>query len=304
MTSSRPEPTLSARFRIGAIEVAALSDGVGEERPGDWFPGVPAVEWMAATGATGPAATLPVNFGSFLARTGGHLVLVDAGNGPRTRGRHPGAAGLLDRMEEFGVDPAGVDTVLLTHFHGDHVGWNTDQPEGGVVTFPNATFWLHEADIRHLERSGAEAKPGDRFSRGKLWPIRDLGRLESFDREFSPIPGFTFIPTPGHTPGHCSILIESRGERLIIVGDAAPHTAHIEHPDWTTVFDLDPPAASASRRSLAARAIRDEALLTGGHFPILTLGRLRAAGDGYLWETVRLPAIPGDQAARIEKRKS
>jgi len=285
------KPEFSARFRLGGIEIAALSDGVGEERPADWFPGVPDPAWMRAVGVTDPSATLPVNFGSFLAKTTTRTVLIDTGNGPRTRGRHPGAAGLIDQMAKIGVLPGEIDTVLLTHFHGDHVGWNTDEPEGGALTFPNAVFWLHEADLRHLDRPEAETKAGDRFSRAKLWPLRAAGRLESFAGENSPLPGFTFLPTPGHTPGHCSIIVESQGERLFIVGDAAPHTAHLEHPDWTTVFDLDPAGATASRRVLANRAIRERALVTGGHFPIPTVGRLRADGEGYHWTGVALPRL-------------
>ena len=89
---------LSGRFQLGALEVAALSDGIGEQRLADWFPGVPDREWMAAVGASEAPATLPVNFGSFLVRGGGRTVLIDTGNGERTRSQHEGAAGLLDRL--------------------------------------------------------------------------------------------------------------------------------------------------------------------------------------------------------------
>lgn len=278
---------LAARFRLGRLDVAALSDGIGEQRPDDWFPGVSAAEWMAAIGATDANRTLPVNFGSFLVRSPGQTTLIDTGNGPRTRGAHTGAAGLLDRMAELGVQPEDVDSVLLTHFHGDHVGWNTTEADGGPLTFPRARFWLHAADVRHLERPEGELSAGDRFSRGKLWPLRDAGRLETFEGEHSPVAGLTFLPAPGHTPGHCAVLVESASERLIIVGDAAPQPVHLEHPEWTPVFDLDGPQAVASRRALAARAVRDGALVTGGHFPILTLGQLEPAGAGeHRWVAV------------------
>jgi glyoxylase-like metal-dependent hydrolase (beta-lactamase superfamily II) len=281
---------LVEQFRVGSLYVAALSDGVGQLWPADWFPGVEEAAWMAAVGAASPRAPLPVNFGSFLVRGGGHTVLIDTGNGERTRGQYEGAAGLLDRMAELGVQPHDIDTVLLTHFHGDHVGWNV-HGEGGELTFPHATFFLHEADVAYLEDPGSPDSDGNRFSRSRVRPVRDAGRLETFAGEFAPRPGLTFVPTPGHTPGHCSVLIASGGERLLVAGDAAPNVAHLEHPEWTPVYDLDGPRAAASRRALAERAIGEGALVTGGHFPILTIGRLARAEHDFRFERAAVERV-------------
>jgi glyoxylase-like metal-dependent hydrolase (beta-lactamase superfamily II) len=284
------------QFRLGALHIAALSDGVGQLWPRDWFPGVPAEEWMAAVGATSAGAPLPVNFGSFLVRGGDRTVLIDTGNGEVARDGHEGGAGLLDRMADVGVRPDDVDLVLLTHFHGDHVGWNThgDPPR---VTFPRARHYLHEADLAYLTDEGAPRSAGADFSRSRLLPVRDEGQLETFDGEFAPLEGVTMVPTPGHTPGHCSVMLSSQGERLFIAGDAAPNVAHLEHPEWTPVYDLDGPRAVESRRAFAERAIRDAALVTGGHFPILTLGRLHRAEHGFRWESVEVERVPVDVAA-------
>jgi len=277
-----PVAELSATFRLGGLAVAALSDGVGEQQPSDWFPGVAASEWTAALGLEEEAASLPVNFGSFLVRGGGHTTLIDTGNGARTRGQHPGAAGLPDRLAELGVAPGDVDVVLLTHFHGDHVGWNLED-DGGPITFANARFYLHEADLAYLDDPTTPINAGTAYSESRIAPLVAAGQLESFAGEYSPVPGLVMVPTPGHTPGHCSVLIESQGERLFVVGDAAPNVAHLEHPEWSPVFDLDPARASDSRRLLADRAINEDALVTGGHFPILTVGRLEAEAAGYRW---------------------
>ena len=281
---------LSAQFQFGALRIAALSDGVGGQQPTDWFPGVPDADWMPAVAATDARAALPVNFGSFLIRGGGRTVLIDTGNGNRLHGQHHGAAGLLDRIAALGVQPSEVDTVLLTHFHGDHVGWNVEHDDG-PITFANATYYLSEVDAAYLANPATPSTPGNDFSRSRINPLFEAGRLETFDGEFTPLEGMTMVPTPGHTPGHCSVLIESQGERLFVVGDAAPSVAHLEHPEWSPVFDLDVPRASASRRALADRAIRDQALLTGGHFPILTVGRLHEAAPGYRWEPVEVEQI-------------
>ena len=280
----------SASFRLGGLQMAALSDGVGDQRPSDWFPGVAEAEWVAALGLDGAVDALPVNFGSFLVRGGGHTTLIDTGNGVRTRGQHPGAAGLPDRLAELGVAPGDVDLVLLTHFHGDHVGWNLEDDDG-PVTFGNARFYLHEADLAYLDDPSTPVSEGTAFSESRIAPLVADGQLEAFAGEFSPAAGLVMVPTPGHTPGHCSVLIESQGERLLVVGDAAPHVAHLEHPEWSPVFDLDGVGASASRRALAERAIREEALVTGGHFPILTVGRLEVAGAGYRWRDAEVEPV-------------
>lgn len=280
-------PDFSARFRLGGLEIAALSDGVGEQMPSDWFPGVAAREWTAVLGLDEEVASLPVNFGSFLVRGGGHTTLIDTGNGTRTRGQHPGAAELPDRLAELGVAPGDVDLVLLTHFHADHVGWNLED-DGGPITFANARFYLHDADLAYLDDPTTPTNAGTAYSESRIAPLVADGQLEGFDGEFSPASGLVMVPTPGHTPGHCSVLIESQGERLFVVGDAAPHVAHLEHPEWSPVFDLDAARASESRRNLAARAVREGALVTGGHFPILTVGRLEAAGGGYRWRDVEV----------------
>ena len=92
------------------------------------------------------------------------------------------------------------------------------------------------------------------------------------------------IPTPGHTPGHCSMLLTSQGEHLVILGDAAHHPVHLEHHDWIPEVDLDPAESTRSRGKIAALAVEKDALVTGGHFPILTLGHVRRVESGYRWE--------------------
>lgn len=277
---------LSGRFRLGEFDVAAVSDGIGGQDPQDWFPNVDPVEWMAAVGAVDPTAALPVNFGSFLVRGGGRTYLIDSGNGERTRGQHEGAGELLERIGEYGVGPDQIDVVLLTHLHGDHVGWNVR--EDGKPTFPNARYLVSQTECDYWLSPDAPVDRGAAFSQSRTQPLIDAGQLDTFDGEHAVAAGVTMIPTPGHTAGHCSVVLSSAGERLIILGDVAPHPAHLEHPDWRPVFDHEPDRAAETRRLVAREAAEAGTLLTGGHFPILSLGRLRSVETGFRWEPVEM----------------
>ena len=116
------------------------------------------------------------------------------------------------------------------------------------------------------------------YVRTRIQPVVKAGRAHTFEGETTVHAGVTMIPAPGHTPGHCSVLLASRGEKVLILGDAAHHPVHLEHHDWIPGVDLDPAESKRSRAKAAARAVSEAALVTGGHFPILTLGRLPRRG--------------------------
>jgi len=279
-------PRLLEEFMIGSLHVAALSDGAPERELGGFFHGVDPDAWTAALGIGSTSTPVPFNFGSFLVRDGTQTVLIDSNYGtPALAMGIPGGGGLLDRLAELGVAPAEVDAVVHTHLHGDHVGWNLQADES--ATFPNATihvsaieldFWMGDPDV-----------PADRIdvARRSVVPYQAANRIKTFTGEVEVTPGLTTIPTPGHTPGHTSIMLSSGDEHLLIAGDAAHHPVHFEHHDWIPGIDLDPAESTRSRGRLSALAAERDALVTGGHFPILTLGKVRRTGDGYAWEYVR-----------------
>lgn len=275
---------LSKTFTLGRLSVAALSDGAPMRALGGFFNGVDPAEWTKALGITNPEEPLPFNFGTFLVRGEGHTVLVDTGQGARVRGQFEGGGELLLRLQELGVRPEEVDTILHTHLHGDHCGWNVDDDASGALTFPNAAVWVHQKELDYWTSSASDGNPQSQYSRSRILPAQAAGRVQTFDAEKAVHPGMTMIPTPGHTPGHCSVLLTSGGERLLILGDAAHHPVHLERHDWLPGVDLDPAESTRSRGVVAARAVAENALVTGGHFPILTLGRVRQVGNGYRWE--------------------
>jgi len=179
-----------------------------------------------------------------------------------------------------------VDTIVHTHLHGDHCGWNVNDDQGGAITFPNATMWVAQKELDYWTGPDSDGNPQADYSRSRIRPLINAGRVKTTDGESDVYPGVTMIPTPGHTPGHCSVLLASGGEKLLILGDAAHHPIHLEHHDWIPGVDLDRAESARSRTKVAARAVAEDLLLTGGHFPILTMGRLRQVENGYRWESV------------------
>ena len=276
---------LSETFRIGRLEVAALSDGAPDRALGGFFYGVDPNQWTQALGISGPDEPVPFNFGTFLLRGDGRTVLVDAGYGAAAKKLGiPGGGELLQRIAELGVKREEIDTIVHTHLHLDHCGWDTDAEHDREITFPKATVYVSQAEFDYWTGPTMEENPGAKASRAAIAPLLETGRVKTFEGEFGVTSSLTMVPTPGHTPGHCSVLVASQGEHLIIVGDAAHHPAHLEHHTWIPQVDVDPAESARSRAKVAQLAVDKNAIVTGGHFPILTLGRVRKVGTEYRWE--------------------
>jgi glyoxylase-like metal-dependent hydrolase (beta-lactamase superfamily II) len=276
---------LSATFTLGALEIAALSDGAPELPLDIYFDTAEPAEWTAALGISDVMQPVPFGYSSFLIRGDGHTTLIDTGYGALARRlKYPGGGELLDRLDEFGVGRDEIDRVVHTHLHPDHCAWNTNVDAAGEITFPNATIYVARAELDHWEQAELDGDFVAKIARANTRPYLDAGRLELTEGETAVSEALTMVPTPGHTPGHCSMLLTSQGEHLVITGDAADHPAHLEHHDWIPAFDLDHEESTRSRGKLARLAVEKDALVTGGHFPILTLGRLREVEAGYRWE--------------------
>jgi glyoxylase-like metal-dependent hydrolase (beta-lactamase superfamily II) len=256
-------------LRVGEIAVTALSDGYIDFEARRVLPDVPEDVWAARPeGIVGDDLRCWVT--SYLIRAGNRVVLVDTGIGPRLLERWRGNCGALPQaLTEAGVAPADVDTVICTHLHADHIGWNTVEQDGELrPTFPRARYLVHRAEWPRWQDS-------DDFSIARsVWPLLASGHLEWQDGEGEAAPGVHPLATPGHTPGHISVLVYDRGEGAVITGDAAHHPLELEHPDWSPTFDADRAQSAETRRALVER-IEDEGLVVlGGHFPPPHAGRL------------------------------
>ena len=255
---------------IGDIEIVAVTDGeAAPVNPGWPFPSVPSSSWGDARFALDHEGRHLSNFGAFVIRTQGATVLVDTGLGPGSwEVQAPGAdAGhLLDSLSEAGISPDSITCVVLTHLHFDHVGWNvaageTDAP---MPVFPRARYLTPKADWQHWQGNADPASGHHRRAfRENVQPLEQLGVLEFVTGEISVAPGVRTLPTPGHTPGHQSLLLESGVERGIVTGDVFHSSAQFTYPDWSHRADIDPVTARKSRAGLLERLLPDVTVASG-----------------------------------------
>ena len=188
----------------------------------------------------------------------------------------------LQHFAEAGWSREHVDAVICTHLHADHVGWNTKLVgDKWIPTFPTARYLIgrHEYEwMRTVDDQEQQTMLGD-----SIKPIVDAGLIEFVEQDHVLSPEIRLTPSPGHTPGHVSVLIESEGQRAAITGDIAHHPCQITHPDWT-LADHDLQAAVLTRARLFAEWADQGALVIGSHFAAPTAGRVRRDGDTLRFE--------------------
>ena len=272
------------RFKVGDLEVLAVSDGLGVA-PATWyFRGTTDEQWEKHKRWLNHAGQVEFPFSCFLVDSGGQKVLIDTGLGPANMSGITGGA-LLDELAAGGVKPEDVDVVFLTHLHVDHCG-NVAHDDGGEMkaVFPNATYrWTAGEDEFWQDPDPRAATPG--FDWKKMMAAVS-GRLEIADDGEVIAPGVNVIATPGHTPGHASIILSSQGKRAFILGDAISCPVQLEETEWSGMGDMDRDLARRSQEAALQEIESDGALMTAGHFPGLTLGRvLQGEGKRY-WEAV------------------
>jgi glyoxylase-like metal-dependent hydrolase (beta-lactamase superfamily II) len=263
------------RVTIGAVEVTPLLDSRLLMDPRMFMP-AHADEFVKALGPPDdPRGLYPMAVTCFLLRSAGKTILVDTGIGRRRRPNMP-LGNLNDSLAEAGVRPDEVDVVLNTHLHVDHVGWNTIDKDDGTreIFFPKAKFWFQQGEWDFWMTPAKLADPGNAHLVECVEPLKDTGRITFADKEQAIDEHLTFIPTPGHTPGHVAIGIVSQGERAVIVGDASHHAVQLLHPDWSPSFDTDPVLAGKTRAKLFDFAIDEGRTWMAGHWEHPGMGRL------------------------------
>ena len=186
----------------------------------------------------------------------------------------------LEDMAEAGFPREKVTTVLCTHLHVDHVGWNTMLKDGKwTPTFPNARYLIGKKEYEYWS---TQADGGDRqIQNDSVRPILDAGLADLVKRTHKITSEVYLEPTPGHTPGHVSVHIASKGEEAVITGDLMHHPVQCAEPSWASNFDVDADKARVTRRAFLEKYKGGKVLVLGTHFATPTAGRLSADGRGY-----------------------
>lgn len=276
--------------RIGDIVVTALSDGYLDGT-------VEVMQNIAPAEATKmlqdlflPARRTSVN--CYLIYSGGRLALVETGSGDYLL---PTAGKLQQSLKAAGVDPADIDTVMLTHMHPDHSA-GLSNPKTGERFFPNAELVVHQNEPRHWNDDGAMSRAGEREKKLYFAAAREQtapyhNQMRTFDRAVEVFPGVTSVPMNGHTPGHSGYMIASGGKSLLIWGDTV-HVPDVQipRPEVTMAFDTDQHQAAATRKRVFDQVVTDKQLVAGMHMHFPGFAHLVKDGDSY-----RMISEPWDQ---------
>lgn len=284
------------RMALGELEVTALYDGY-VDLDAKLLLGASKAEvqrLLASKFLAGEKVQTAVN--AYLINAGGKLILVDAG---AAKAFGPTLGFIGEQIRAAGYSPDKVDVVLLTHLHADHVAGLLDA--AGQPLFPNAEIRVAqtEADFWLSEANAAKApegfKPFFEIARKSVAPYQAAGRFKPFSGEVD-LGGVKAVASNGHTPGHTSYLVESAGQRLLILGDAVhSHAVQFARPEVAIEFDSDKKAAVAARKKLFAWAAKDKLLVSGMHLPFPGIGHVRTDGKGYAWVPVEYSPIRTDK---------
>ena len=186
----------------------------------------------------------------------------------------------LDDMEKAGYVLDAIDTVLCTHLHIDHVGWNTMLVDGKwVPTFPKARYLIGQVEFSHWQADTDLDQVA--VMADSVLPVFDANLVDLVETDHQITDEISLMPTVGHTPGHVSVMIRSNGEEAMITGDFIHHPCQFAHPEWSSSFDTDPAQSAQTRREVFDRYADTPTLIIGTHFATPTAGHLKRDGDAY-----------------------
>jgi len=269
---------LTSHFTVGAVTIIPLSDGdfalpatrvFSSTREEDWSP---YREFLTADGQ------LPLNIGAFLLNEAGEWTLVDTGYGGRggPGGKLPG------EIEKVGVRPEQIRRVIITHLHSDHIGWNTVDRDGRAeVLFKNARHILQRREWEYYTQPDVLAQ--NPAVETCVKPVEAAGLLELIDGDAVITTSVSALLTPGHTPGHQSLLINSGNEKAIITGDVTHTPVQIAQPEWSPTFDHDPEESARTRLALFARIEQEGLRVCAGHYRYPSIGNIVRVEGKRVW---------------------
>lgn len=286
-------PTLPApgfrRMKVGDVEVVSLIDGIARRPLGEEFVKNAPIAEVRALLASQNLSTeyIDIPFTPFLVVAGARRILMDTGLGEFGG---PTTGKLLENLRAAGVQPSDIDTVLITHYHGDHI--NGLRNKAGELVFPKAkvlvpapehAFWMDDAKMA----AAPEAMKGAFQNARRVFAQMGAETLVRFEPGSEVAPGIRSVAAFGHTPGHTLFQLQSAGQNFYYVGDLTNVPAlFARNPDWAVTFDMDAETARKVRREMFKRIVDSHAMVGGFHFPFPAFGKAVAAGDGYAFQPV------------------
>ncbi|MFG1400050.1 MBL fold metallo-hydrolase [Roseixanthobacter pseudopolyaromaticivorans] len=275
------------RYKVGSFEVTAVSDGARTGPLSDTF--VRNQPRDAVNAALKDAFLaqdqITIPFTALLVNTGSKLILIDTGNGPAQ-----GTVGQLQaNLKAAGVDPKSIDTVVISHFHGDHI--NGLLGADGKPAFPSAQVmvpqaeWAFWTDDAQMSRAPEAMKGAFQNVRRVFGGLGAAPEPYGWDKEI--LPGLTSVETAGHTPGHTSYVLASGTGRLFVQSDVTNiPSLFLRNPTWHVMYDMDPAKAEQTRRRVYDMVVADRLMVAGYHFPFPAAAHLEKDGDRFRYVPV------------------
>lgn len=307
MTSTTPAASAldaTETWQIGRVTVTKFVE-LAWTIPGElMLPEATAEVVLGHRRALGPYATddgfLTFGVHGFVLDDGERRILVDGGIGNAKSRPEPWFDHLdtpaLATMAAAGYPAATIDTVVATHLHTDHVGWFTipdDRVHGDrghghtwVPTFPHARHLVVRDELAHWQSRPAEERAARTYFADSLDPVLAADLIDQVPADHPITREVCLLPTPGHSPGHVSVLISSEGESAVITGDLVHHPIQVLEPQWDGPFDDDTSVSAATRSAFLGRFADTGTLVLGTHVPTPTAGRIVTTATGWRWVSV------------------
>lgn len=281
-TTPDPNPGFHT-YKVGDIEVTALYDGIWEKPHDPAFIKNASVEETKAALAKAAMTTefVSIPLTVVVLKIGGKYVMVDSGSGGQWK---PTAGRMPANMKAAGIDTAQIGTILISHFHPDHI-FGLMEKDTNTAIYPNAELVVSATEYKWWTEPGrVEKLPEARKALGSriqtVFPTWKNFRLVESESEV--VPGVRMVSAPGHTPGHSAFHVSSGTEQLMLACDVVYLPALVgPHPEWQGAYDQDGPTAVDTRRKLLDRVIAEKMMICGAHFPFPGAGTFTKDGTGY-----------------------
>jgi len=275
------------RYKVGTHEVTVATDGVNKFRFPDGFVVGKSRDEINAEWATfyGTKDEMVVPYSPIAVNTGSKLVVIDTGTGEANFERSKGAAGQFhSNLKAAGIQADQVDTVIISHFHGDHINGLLDKDN--KLAFPNAEILVPAPEWKYFMDDAEMAKQTSDRMKGVFAGLRRvfdaLGRkVTQYEAGKEVAPGITSVATHGHTPGHMSFVIAQGNSKVFVQSDVTNIPLFVRNPGWHLMFDQDAQAAEATRRKTYDMLVAEKMMVQGFHYPFPALAYIEKSGNGY-----------------------